>query len=431
MFRRRAPRPPAPSRAQAAEPRARRGIYFAFQGLLTAVLLLLFLYDPHSVEQWLGRFSALLLLLTGSMLLVHAVPELVLEDWRFQICLFVVDAAAASVTLYWTERNPDFFLLYLVILFGTALMRDLRQTVAVAAICSLLYFGSVRQSELGTEFWLRLHFLWIATALLAILARDSRHAQSLRERQYQGRLIQLESLATLGQVAGEVAHRIKGPLTTIRVNAEVLSEGLAPRGKGRAARDPESARRELAQILKEVEHCKAILKDLLSLGRIEEVIFERIDLREPLRRAIAAAQPLFRQRGEARLEAEPLPPMPARADGSLLYEAFYALLQNAAEAVGPGGLARVRAARVDYGRLHALGGAPPEYAIVLSDDGEGIEPEELARVFRPFYTTKGRGGGSGLGLSAALRILQKHGGTIDADSPGKGRGATFTVRLPA
>jgi signal transduction histidine kinase len=108
-----------------------------------------------------------------------------------------------------------------------------------------------------------------------------------------------------------------------------------------------------------------------------------------------------------------------RGDDTLLQEAVCALLQNAVEAAPEGGTVSVRGG--------ASGGA---HRIEVRDDGPGIPAENLERIFEPFFTTKA-GEGSGLGLSAALRIAAKHGGTVDAESAGPGRGSRFYLLIPA
>ena len=222
-------------------------------------------------------------------------------------------------------------------------------------------------------------------------------------------------------MAGEVAHRIKSPLTTIRVNAEVLSHRFSDRA---------DALKELSEIQDEVERCKTILKDLLNLGRIEELDLERLDLRKPLRSAMAAIAPQIRQRG-IRLEAPPLRhALPVQGDQSMLHEALLALLQNAVEASSEGGVVELS--------VHARGRKAswwkrPDlrmHVVAVLDHGAGIARQDLKQVFRPFFTTK-KTDGSGLGLAAAMRIAQKHGGSIEAESDGPGCGATFTFILPA
>ena len=172
------------------------------------------------------------------------------------------------------------------------------------------------------------------------------------------------------------------------------------------------------EISEEVQRCKEILKNLLDLGRIEEMDTEPLDLRVPIERALKLIEPQAADR-KVRLASKGLDaPMKITGDESLIQEALYALLQNAVEAAKRGGHIRFEAS--SHGGRHHLG---------VIDDGGGVAPEDLERIFAPFFTTKKDG--SGLGLSAALRIAQKHGGTVEADSAGYGRGAHFTLVLPA
>ena len=403
----------------------RRGVYFTFQGLLMAVLLLIFHYQCKGRPDEWGRMALLTALLGGSLLCLRLVSLRLLERWWFQAGLFIGDAVLASLTLRWTHSQSELYLIYFLIIFGTALARDVAQSMAVAVVTSVLYLLSAWHPISGfphdTGFWLRFLFLWITASLLAVLSRDTEQAQSEERGKYQESLVRVGKLATLGQFAAEVAHRIKGPLTTIMVNAEVLSHKY---GKSK------EIVKELREIGDEAARCKEILKNLLDLGRIEEMDFNSLDLREPVRLALKSLEPQLRRYGLraelAGLEA----PLMVKGDQSLLQEAVTAVLQNALEAGRRGGTIRVRAQRA---------GGEPRWArffargrfcfLVIEDDGEGIAPGDLDKVFDPFFTTKGREG-SGLGLSAALRILQKHGGRIEAASEGRGRGARFSLVLP-
>ncbi len=394
-------------------PPERRAVYFAFQGLLMAVILLLFLYQGPGHEGWVVRLGLLLGCLVGTLSLIRAVPDATLARGWFQAGLFLGDAVLATVILSWIQPRADLFLIYILIVFGSALTRSARQSLAVAGMTIALYFITwwqpgawIAQSPV---FWLRVVFLAVSAALLAILARDSQAAQDEDKRRYDERLIQVERLATLGRVAAEVAHRIKGPLTTIAVNAEVAAHRHG--GDARTLN-------ELTQIGEEVQRCKEILKNLLDLGRIEEMDEEVLDLRVPVERALKLIKP---QAAERRLRLEPAGldrPMKVRGDESLIQEALYALLQNAVEASSRGG--RIRVTAETFGGRHRLS---------VGDDGAGVARADLERIFQPFFTTKKEG--SGLGLSAALRIAQKHGGTVEVDSSGEERGARFTLALPA
>lgn len=394
-------------------PPERRAVYFAFQGLLMAVILLLFLYQGPGHEGWATRLFVLLAYLAASMTLIRVVPDAMLARGWFQAGLFLSDAVLATVILKWIQPRTELFLIYTLIVFGSALTRSARQSLVVAAVTIALYFVHWWQPGAwipqNPVFWLRFLFLVVSAAVLAILARDAQAAQDEDKRRYDERLIQVERLATLGRVAAEVAHRIKGPLTTIAVNAEVAAH--------RHAGD-RTTLKELAQITEEVQRCKEILKNLLDLGRIEEMDTEPLDLRVPVERALKLIRPQAAER-KLRLESSGLDrAMRTRGDESLIQEALYALLQNAVEASSRGG--RIRLTSETLGGRHRLR---------VSDEGAGVARADLERIFQPFFTTKKEG--SGLGLSAALRIAQKHGGTLDVDSAGEGRGATFTLLLPA
>jgi signal transduction histidine kinase len=394
------------------ETQRRRPVYFAFQGLFMAVLLLLIVFQGP------GRpggavVGVLAALLVASLVLLRLAPDEILARWWFQAGIFVCDAITATLTLRFLRPQADLFLLYLLLVFGSALTRSPRQRMVVAGATIMLYLLTGWHSSLGwptqPEFWLRAVFLAVSAALLAVLARDARQAQDEERRRYEERLVQIGRLATLGRVAGEVAHRIKGPLTTIAVDAEVLAHRLG---------GDKHALKELAEISGEVERCKRILKDLLDLGRIEEMDVTPLDLREPVRAALKAIATQARGKKIKTASSGLAAPMRARGDATLLREAVAALLQNAIEASPEGSSVLVAGStRAGFHR------------VLVADDGDGISSENLERIFEPFFTTK-RGEGSGLGLSAALRIAAKHGGSVEAESSGPGRGARFTLLVP-
>jgi signal transduction histidine kinase len=393
------------------EPQRRRAVYFAFQGLFMAVLILLVIFQSP------GRLPSGLSVLAGltfvSLATLQLVADEILGRWWFQAGFFVGDAVAATGTMTWLGLRSELFLLYLLVVFGSALTRSARQRLTVASVAIVLYLISGWHPITGwphhSEFWLRAVFLAVSAALMAVLAQDAGQAQDEHRRRYEERMVQVGRLATLGRVAGEVAHRIKGPLTTISVDAEVLAHRLA---------HDDPALKELQEIAGEVERCKRILKDLLDLGRIEEMDIAPIDLRVPVRAAVRTVATQARQRGIKLSSTGMGAAMNIRGDASLLQEAMSALLQNALEAVSDKGRVRVHAST--WGGFHR---------IAVTDDGVGISSEDLERIFEPFFTTK-KGQGSGLGLSAALRIAAKHGGSVDVDSLGPGRGSRFTLLIP-
>lgn len=390
----------------------RRAVYFAFQGLFTAVLLLLFLFEPRR-PAW-EAFAVLGVLLMSSLVYIQLASDETLARWWFQAGLFVGDAVAATAMLRWLRPTGEVFLPYLLIVFGSALTRSARQRLAFASVAVILYLIMGWHLTTGwshqADYWLRVVFLAVSAALMTVLASDTRQAQDEQRRRYEERMVQVGRLATLGRVAGEVAHRIKGPLTTIAVDAEVLAHRLS---------HDKAAIKELSEIGAEVERCKRILKDLLDLGRIEEMDVAPLDLRDTVRDALKSLATQARRKNVSLSSSVPDAAMRVRGDATLLREALAALLQNAVEAVSEGGSVRVTCAT-----------SARQHRVVVADDGAGISAENLERIFEPFFTTK-KSEGTGLGLSAALRIAAKHGGSVDADSAGLGRGARFTLIIPA
>jgi signal transduction histidine kinase len=402
----------------------RRRAFFAFQGLLTVVLLLFFLYQRRQVDGWTLKFSSLALALLGSLLFINLAPAETLARLWAQAAIFVGDAVLASLTLHWTqEPQSDLYLAYFVIIFGSALTRNLLQSFLVALCASLFYVVSAWDSVLGLphdpEFWLRIPFLWTMASLAALLSQDTKREQKLQERRYQERLLQMERVAMLGEMSGEVAHQIKGPLTSILVNTDVL-----------LSRRLGAARREVEEIQREVGRCRDILKNLLSWGRLADVVLRKTDLREAFDSALRSVEPRLRNAG-VRLDAPAWEPAPVMADASLLHEAISGVLHNAVESMTPGGgTLTVRLRTVQRLPEGSEEGEPETYfELSVTDTGAGIEPENLQKIFQPFFTTKGTDG-SGLGTSVTPRITQNHHGSLEVSSEGLGRGARFRFFIP-
>jgi signal transduction histidine kinase len=138
-----------------------------------------------------------------------------------------------------------------------------------------------------------------------------------------------------------------------------------------------------------------------------------VALEPVIRDALAAAEPT--KRGARITHTAEVAALHLRADPSALHQLLLNVLLNAAQAVDSGGSVRVTA-RANDGAV----------IVEIHDDGRGIPPDQLSRVFDPFYTT--RAGGTGLGLAVARRIAIAHGGQLTLDSV-EGQGTTATIRL--
>ncbi|HHN75357.1 MAG TPA: HAMP domain-containing protein, partial [Acidobacteria bacterium] len=227
--------------------------------------------------------------------------------------------------------------------------------------------------------------------------------------------VQSERLAAWAEMARRIAHEIKNPLTPISLMVSHVQRLLE-------RRDPkleQNLTRALTTIDQQVQVLRETAREFADYSRLLRARLEAIDLAPELRTWLAAyalaeddATPLHMEGPES------LPPLPA--DVRLLRRAVVNLVDNArAAAAETGG-----AVRVGWG---VRDDPTPAIWISVEDDGPGIEPGTLSRLFEPDVTT--RETGSGLGLPIARQAVEAHGGTIEVDST-PGRGSRFTVVLP-
>jgi signal transduction histidine kinase len=247
-----------------------------------------------------------------------------------------------------------------------------------------------------------------------------------------------ERLAEIGAMTGGLAHEIKNPLSTIGLNAQLLAE---------AATDLPVAETERTRIVsrttalrREVERLSGILEDFLAFAGRIHVEPVSADVNVVVDELIDFFTPEAQRRG-VRLRADLAPtPLLANLDVKLVKQAVLNLMLNATQAMAgdsggessdsdrAGGLPRATGGELIL-RTHPARDADgqPTVALHVIDTGPGIPPENLERIFQPYFTT--RSGGTGLGLPTARRLIEAHGGRIDVHSE-VGKGTDFTVVLP-
>jgi signal transduction histidine kinase len=216
-------------------------------------------------------------------------------------------------------------------------------------------------------------------------------------------------LATLGQLAAQLAHEIGTPLSSVsgHVQLALLQRDLPP-----------TLRERLEVAAREVERISKIVRDYLDSTRPLEPERHTIQLPRLLEEAVElvrSAEPGQRASLTAEVDADLGEVV---TDPGLLRQIVVNLLANALDAVERTGRVVVAARAVDTDVL-----------ITVSDTGHGISPEDLRRIFEPFYTTKGRGKGTGLGLAICRQLTAALGGAISVQSQ-PGKGSTFFVRIP-
>ena len=270
--------------------------------------------------------------------------------------------------------------------------------------------------------------LLVSTAAILLVGIVGVLAIFLNQRRYLRTVHALEEarardqrLAAVGHLAAGVAHEVRNPLNTISMGLQRLRSEFRP-----AEGNPEEYARFTEVMQGEVRRLNETVERFLELARPAPLAFGVC----PVAEHVADLATLVRPEAEARgvtVEAKLPPAMPAaRADCARLHRALLNLLLNGVQAMPGGGTLSI-SIRDAHGNGSASGDEWVEIAI--SDTGVGIAPEDLGRIFEPYFTTKPEG--TGLGLALAHRIVEDHGGTLTAESPGPGRGATFRVRLPA
>jgi signal transduction histidine kinase len=239
---------------------------------------------------------------------------------------------------------------------------------------------------------------------------------SLRFAATERELVQAEKASLLGQLASGVAHEIGTPLNVMSGNAQYLLRKLNPDDPARSA---------LQQIVGQAERITEMLQQLLDFARPTEARRVPFDLRDVVTQTLEMVSAVLR-RVDIEVDIDPMTP-PVMGDPRLLEHALLNLIVNACQAMSSGGRLSLV---VGVGMPQEAGPASDERWVCcrVSDTGCGIAPENLGRIFQPFYTTKPQGEGTGLGLAIVERIVRQLQGSIEVASR-LGFGTTFTLRL--
>lgn len=230
----------------------------------------------------------------------------------------------------------------------------------------------------------------------------------------------MDQYAEIARLAGGLAHEIKNPLSTIRLNMQLLAEDVLPEEVAdEALLSPQQKRvaKRVAAVQRECSRLQDLLEDFLNYAKVRRVALEPRDLNHEIVDALDFFEP---EADKAGVEIVPYldPDLPTvRLDRESFRGALVNLLLNAVQAMPEGGQIVVQ--------TRSLG---DRAAVYLTDTGTGMDDLTASRMFEAFFSTKP--GGSGLGLPTTMKIIEAHGGAISVQSE-LGRGTRFAIEMPA
>ena len=248
------------------------------------------------------------------------------------------------------------------------------------------------------------------------------------KKQLQAQLIKANKMIGLGQLAGGVAHEINNPLTAVLGNAQLLLTEISP---------DNSWYREVEKIEQSAQRCRNIVTNLLGFSRQQERMSQSGDINETIDNTLTL---YGRQLGIENIKVTKkynanLPKLSLSIPQ--IQQVFLNLIVNAQQAMPHGGELTIstRLCNSHSNKNHQITGTIDKHSkkyieIIFEDTGEGIERENLSRIFDPFFSTKEGKKNTGLGLSVSYGIIKKHNGYIYAESKGEKRGSKFTIILP-
>ncbi len=227
----------------------------------------------------------------------------------------------------------------------------------------------------------------------------------------QAQLVQTEKLTGIGEFVAGVAHELNNPLTSVIGFTELLKSSDVN----------DQTRTSLRYISSSADRCQKIVKSLLSFARQHAPERKPVDVNKTIDSVLESLSYELRTNNiTVTTDLEPVSPV-VMGDTHQLQQVFLNLVNNARQAIE---------SHRSHGKIHIASHIDGTVVrIHFADDGPGISPENLKKLFTPFFTTKAVGEGTGLGLSVAYGMIKEHGGNIVVDSV-PGTSTTFTIELP-
>ncbi len=394
----------------------KRQTIIILQWLVTIVSSYLMLFSKGEVVGHPWSYSLVLLFLISALVL-YRLPAALFQHRHFDSILLVADTVLISAAIYQNRGGPwDLFLLYFFVLFLAAVGESQLRLVLGFVVISLVYLGFLLHegkglAEIGTDFLVRIAFLFGVSVLYGYLSENARKEKIRAETAVQHERLKMDLVAAL-------AHDIKNPLGIIMSYAELIMDQITGRSEEKSKLDilgriQENAQRIVNLVTGFLEASKA------EAGKLE--IAHRPVLVNNLLKEVARQQQSDLAKKGLMLEFnldEKLPEL--LGDETQLERVFWNLIGNAIKFTPAGGKILVSSRRVDG-----------HVCVSIRDTGIGIPRDEVSLLFSQFRRLKGSAGieGTGLGLFIVKTIVEAHKGTVQVESV-DGQGSTFTVRVP-
>jgi two-component system, NtrC family, sensor histidine kinase HydH len=371
------------------------------------------------------NYQALILLpLIGAFQIIE--PRLkIFASKRGQVVSIALKMIFSYLLVGWSHTIDSYYSsIFLIPVVSAATTFELGAVILVTLIAILAYFSFllpvfVNYDQLPPDqinvISLRAAFFAIVAFLVYDQAKAKRDEMNRRQEaaaslaESKASLRRSERLAALGQLTAGLAHELRNPLGTIKASAEMLNKNLT---KGR----PEVLVEMTGYIGTEVNRMNGLITSFLDFARPLQIHPARADFQAVLDDTVQQQSELAKSRDVTLVKRIEGGPLEFAFDSDLLKIALTNLVQNAIQASAAGQQVEIRAIARDQNLV-----------VLVSDHGEGIQPQHLESIFNPFFTTKTQG--VGLGLPIVSKIVDEHQGRLQVFSE-PGKGTTFEITLP-
>jgi signal transduction histidine kinase len=240
------------------------------------------------------------------------------------------------------------------------------------------------------------------------LVRNLNEANAKLFEVHQSQLEHADRLASTGEMAASIAHEIKNPLAGILGAVQVFDSEVT---------DDDPKKEILSEMKVQLERMNHAVNDLLSYARPAQPVFEPVRLHDLIKKIVTLLPHQFKEKNIVIKEELSPDTILIHADKKQFQQVMWNIVLNGMQAMDHGGVLTIR-----------TGTADGKVTITIKDTGKGIPPDQVERVFKPFYTTKHKG--TGLGMTISRRIIEQHNGSILVRST-VGTGTIVEILLPS